>query len=272
MRSSAPGNGGGIFRTALTNVAADRLRVHENLGDGIFSAGGLILRRASFRDYINHGGAKSALTVVPGPASLLVEKSTFSSNDNAVFVSRPAGQSGSVAILRLDNVTLNNNRFSSIGILDFSGGAAVQLEQSSVVEPMNVPLQGFGGRYSYAASIVVGAGQSHCASVSDPPTEFISFNNNLVGPGCPRTPSDTAIAAVADLQLSELADHGGSVLTLLPALTSPAIDRRACGNVDARDQARPVDADQNGSALCDIRAVERRVQELPGVLFGNGFE
>jgi hypothetical protein len=42
--------------------------------------------------------------------------------------------------------------------------------------------------------------------------------------------------------------------------------------VDARDRARPVDGDQNGSALCDIGAAERQLVEVNDTLFRNGFD
>jgi hypothetical protein len=274
LRNNAPNAGAGLYADASVSVQADRVKVIGNVGDGMYVAGGLILRRSSFEENRNNGIAKSALAMNSSSSSLLVEKSTFVGNDNAIFLQRAADATGTAGTLRLDNVTVHNSNFSAIGILDGSGNTniSVDIDQSSVIEPNVTPLLLFGGRITYAGSMIFGGGNPNCRSLVDPTSQYLSGGNNLVGPGCPRIGSDGAVQTQAELQLSTLSDHGGDVKTLLPALTSPAIDRRTCVNVDARERPRPVDADQNGSALCDIGAVERQVLELNDVLFSDGFE
>lgn len=270
LRNNAPIDGGGLYADASASVQADRVKVIGNIGDGVAVAGGLVLRRSSFHGNRNNAIAKTALAIQSSTAPLLVEKSTFAGNDNAISLQRAAGATGSPGTLRLDNVTVHNNRFSAIGVLDFTGGVSVEVTQSSIVDS-SIPFQVYRSRITYSDSMIFGGGSTNCAAWDDPPSPFISGGNNLVGPGCTRGGSDGAVQTVAELQLSALADHGGEVQTLLPAVTSPAIDRRACVNVDARDRPRPVDADQNGSGLCDIGAVERQLVELNDALFADGF-
>ncbi len=60
-------------------------------------------------------------------------------------------------------------------------------------------------------------------------------------------------------QLGSLAGNGGSTLTFLPLAGSPLIDggtNAGCPAVDQRGAARPVDGNNDGSAVCDIGAVE----------------
>lgn len=271
LRNNAPIDGAGVHADASTSVQADRVKVIGNIGDGIHVAGGLVLRRASFHGNRNNAIAKTALAIMSSSAPLLVEKSTFGGNDNAISLQRASNATNVPGTLRLDNVTVHNSRFSAIGILDFTGGVSVEVTQSSIVDSV-IPFQIYRSRVTYSDSIIFGGGSTNCAAWDDPPSPFISGGNNLVGPGCPRGGSDTAVQNVAELQLSALGEHGGEVQTLLPALTSPAVDRRACVNVDARDRPRPVDADQNGSALCDIGAVERQLAEVNDAVFADGFQ
>jgi hypothetical protein len=272
LRNTAPRDGAGVYTDASTSLQADRVKVIGNIGDGMYVAGGLVLRRGSFHDNRNNGIAKTALAMNSGNAALLIEKSTFGGNDNAIFLQRDSDATGIAGTLRLDNVTMHDSRFSAIGILDFPDRLNVEIDQSSLVEPTVSPLQSFRGRITYSASMIISGANQGCITLSSPPSAFISGGNNLVGPGCPRSGSDAAVQTLAELQLSALEDHGGDVKTLLPAATSPAIDRRSCINLDARDRPRPVDADQNGSVLCDIGAVERQLVELTDALFEDGFD
>jgi hypothetical protein len=70
-----------------------------------------------------------------------------------------------------------------------------------------------------------------------------------------------------DPQLSNLADHGGPTLTMLPASTSPVIDAGEdviSLKVDQRGKPRP------SGAFADIGAVE--LQPSDDTIFKNGFD
>jgi hypothetical protein len=63
-----------------------------------------------------------------------------------------------------------------------------------------------------------------------------------------------------DPQLGPLQDNGGLTLSRAPSATSPLLDAVLDGTCPATDQhgvTRPLDANHDGVARCDIGAVER---------------
>lgn len=280
LRNQATNRGAGVHSDGSTSVTANRIRAVANGGEGMYVEGGLTLTRGYFTRHVRIGVGFvtwAALTIRSGPSSALIEKSTFFSNVYGVRLERRVGADGVPGILRLDNVTSYGNVVASVDFDDEVGGVSgvqVFVDQSSLVEPNTHPFVGRGARVSFANSIVFGGLTPNCEQASGgPAAQFASTGNNLVGPGCPRVGSDGAeVQTLLQLQLSGLANHGGEVDTLMPELTSPAIDRRACVNVDARDRPRPVAAIPGGNVLCDIGAVERQAAETLGLLFRDGFE
>jgi hypothetical protein len=109
------------------------------------------------------------------------------------------------------------------------------------------------GSVTVVSSIIAGAAADHCGG-----TGVTSGGNNLDSNG------SCAFAASGDQndvdpQLGPLADNGGPTLTHFPAVGSPVLDHGAaadCPATDQRGEARPVDADGDGTAVCDIGAVE----------------
>ncbi len=70
---------------------------------------------------------------------------------------------------------------------------------------------------------------------------------------------DASDQTVDDAMLGALAANGGSTQTHLPAAGSPAIDLALdanCTGDDQRDVTRPQDGDIDGTATCDVGAVE----------------
>ena len=75
-----------------------------------------------------------------------------------------------------------------------------------------------------------------------------------------------------DVQLQSLADNGGGTLTQLPDSSSPVVDagnEEFCEITDQRGRIRPQDGDEDGSAVCDIGAVE--LGDVTDLIFNNGF-
>jgi len=109
-----------------------------------------------------------------------------------------------------------------------------------------------GGTLTVVSSIIAGSAASHCGGA------VTSGGNNLDSNG------SCAFAGSGDQnnvdpQLGPLADNGGPTMTHVPATGSPVLDHGAaagCPATDQRGEARPTDADGDGTAVCDIGAVE----------------
>ncbi len=102
---------------------------------------------------------------------------------------------------------------------------------------------------------LIGAGDS-VLGISD------GVNGNQIGS------RDVPISA----DLAPLADNGGLTLTQLPNLNSPVIDAGndgLCESIDQRGRIRPQDGDQDGTATCDIGAVE--LGPIEDLIFKDGF-
>jgi CSLREA domain-containing protein len=227
-------------------------------------------------DFISNTGTSStggAIFILDG--KILVENSTFTGNkvfnqeeggairglntrmtiSNSTFNGNSAYSGG--AIYASYFLTVTNSTFSG-NTADWEGGAiysrgAMTISNSTV----NGNTAGFrgGGIYSYwnlnySNTIIANSlDGGDCYSLNS-----ISMNiRNLVEDGsC--NPTFTG-----DPLLSPLEDNGGSTLTHMPAPNSPIIDKgnnTVCESFDQRGWPRPVDGDDNSSAVCDIGAVE----------------
>lgn len=144
----------------------------------------------------------------------------------------------------LNHVTVTGNSGGS-GFEDFAGS-------------LNV----YGAQVTIANSIIAGnrssMGAPNCSVFSGGVLE--SQGHNLFGDltGC-----DVALASTDlqtdDARLLPAEDSGGGLPTVTPRLGSPAIDNGGsgtCAENDARGVTRPQDGDGDGSAQCDIGAVE----------------
>ncbi len=242
---------------ALYVTSNDTLLIEDGmfLGNRLFNSGAagcmyisagtaLTLRRTSVLE--NQGYAPGATTggaYISSP-SILVENSTFSGNlgyiNGGLFLSDPA---------TIKNSTFYNN----IGFV----------ESSSIYAS---------GDVHFANTIVAGSSDiDHCKTGGT----FISDGHNLES-------TDTCnFNAAGDLintdpELSALKDTPESdILVHVPLIGSPSIEggnNATCLADDQRGVARPYDGDEDGSALCDIGAVEFNdfcpnddLKQFPGV-------
>lgn len=228
---SGTGPGGGIFVTASTTVSVTDSTVADNvsgsLAAGLFAtaSGALSLQGSTVSG--NHaagpgmGGGAYLVAGAPG----VVTNSTFSGNVADV----QAGGLFAGGTLTIRNVTFAGND-APTGKSIFNGGATVTV----------------------VSTILGDAAGSHCGGAP-----VTSGGNNIDSDG------SCALAGGGDQnvdpQLGPLADNGGPTLTHQPSPTSPALDAggaTGCPATDQRGQTRPLDGNGDGTAVCDVGAVE----------------
>ena len=154
-------------------------------------------------------------------ASLLIKNSTFSGN---TAVTTGGGISNSHNLM-LNNVTMNENMAAS------GGGIANS------------------GNLSFTNSLIANSSGEDC--LNDGVLALNAFN--LI------EDNSCSTALSGDPLLEPLADNGGDTMTHLLQLGSPAIDageNASCEMTDQRGAARPFDGNGDGTAVCDIGAVE----------------
>lgn len=188
--------------------------------------------------------------------SLHLENSTVTNN-----VANRGGGIFNFGNLSLKNSTLSGNLALGAGAEDGGGGIMqanrqITLTQTTVANnsaPHQTGRDGIwqtDGSILMQQSIVAGNGAANCALDGG---IWDGDDYNLADDAsCPGF-------AVADPLLAPLADYGGETLThaLLPG--SPAIDagnNALCSATDQRGEPRPIDGDADGTAVCDIGAVE----------------
>ena len=234
------------------------------------------------------GGIKSG----GGLADMKIYESTISDN-----TARRGGGISNTGTMRIENSTISGNRGvlsagCSLGGSQEGGiraGDITDLYNSTVTDNFATAHGGIGASghvFLYdtilagnTAGTVANPAPSDCNTYSSG-TLHVSGSNLLgaVDQFCNLVP--TVGAVITDLRgtiespldplLGPLADNGGSTLTHALLSGSPAIDggdATTCRPTDQRGLVRPVDGDGDGTAVCDIGAIEYR-----GPIFGDGFE
>ena len=198
------------------------------------------------------GGALDILGT--GPA-LLAGLSQVTTSSNVVM-------NGSAADVYVQSADLTIFRSTLIGGSVSSGAGSVQLGP-------NVEL-------TLQESIMASAQGAACTLASS--AAVISGGNNLAPASCLAThATDVVVNSAAGLGLGPFGNYGSSRNGYLPLLGSIALDRYSCGGnsspeLDMRGRIRPIDADGNGTVLCDSGAIERQINEAGPAQFRDGFE
>jgi hypothetical protein len=262
MSNTATYNGGGIDMGGTVNVTNSTFISNTGLrGGGINTYGGtLTVVASSFignsANYYGGGLANDAsFTTVSGSA--------FSNNSSVSFGG--GLETSGVGSLTLTNSTVSANRATTEGgglywYPGVSSGPVTILNSTitnnvAVTQGGNIYTGGVGG---YNASInlkntIVASGSPNNCSGT-----LMSLGNNLESTNtCGLTSAGDKINTNPKLGL--LLNNGGATSTHALLLGSPAIDAGTnigCPATDQRGVTRPIDGNRDGSAVCDIGAVE----------------
>jgi CSLREA domain-containing protein len=170
-------------------------------------------------------GVNGEAVEVTGGATVTIVNSTITDNDDSGLV-----VDGTVAVI---NSTIFEN--ASIGIDAPDPGVTI------------------------VNTIVAGNSDGDCVGSDDGSgSGVVSLGGNIDGDGTCNL-IEASDQPNTDPDLGPLADNGGPTETHLPNTGSPAIDLGLddpCPGVDQRGAARPQDGDGNGTATCDVGAVE----------------
>jgi uncharacterized repeat protein (TIGR01451 family)/CSLREA domain-containing protein len=160
------------------------------------------------------------------------------------------------ATVTIVNSTITDN--DDIGVA-FSDGA-VAIINSTIFENSSFGIDATDPGVTIVNTIVAGNSDGDCAGEDDGGggSAVLSLGGNIDSDGTCNLiePSDQPNT---DPDLGPLADNGGPTETHLPNTGSPAIDLGLddpCTGVDQRGVTRPQDGDGNGTATCDVGAVE----------------
>ena len=272
-----------IFGITLTNGNGESLVSNNGQGGCLFSAERLRLSASVIKNCNSSsegGGAKTTRgeniienstflnnTAVTGGglahqagSSNIIIGSTFSGN---TATRRGGGinviQTGSIDFI--NNTVSNNQAGTGAGI---NANSAININNSTIINNVG---QGINLRQDNIQNSVI-AGNTDIDCFFD----NIGFNNqnNLDTDGSCGIGAVNHIT-VADPLLGSLANNGGLTMTHLPLIGSPVIDMgddSLCTEFDQRAVLRPQDGDADGSAICDIGAVELLID----LIFKDGFE
>jgi hypothetical protein len=190
--------------------------------------------------------------------TVTVTNSTISSNDSI-----GGGGIYTYGTMNVTNTTLSGNSASSNGG-GIANAGALTLTNSTLFG--NLAGTSGGGIYTYAGGTVTAKNTIVANSPSGGNcvgTITGSTNNLSSDSSCGFSLLNT------DPMLGLLASNGGPTETHLPLLGSPVVDAgngtvcadpATVNNLDQRGEARPFDGNGDSVPLCDIGAVERRIQ------------
>ena len=275
--------GGGLYNDVGATMTISRCVIEGNTvdlvgegwgGGGIYNGfGTLTVQDSSIRDNhaVNYGVAGG---VFNDAGNMTLERVTISANTSTQYaggVHSALLPSGSSTLI---NVTISGNTSKSGGGIGTAGGVSTGLtsiQNSTIAGNIATETSSGGGlqawgRVEIQNSIIDNNSLLECGG--DPATYITSGGYNLAEDDTCGLLA-TGDQQSADAKLGLLQDYGGLTETMALGWGSPAIDAGspatpgtgggACESLDQREWVRPIDADLDGTARCDIGAYEKTI-------------
>jgi hypothetical protein len=222
------GDGGALYNAGTATLTSVQVSGNHagNAGGALYNSGALSI----FASAITGNDAGTGAGAVENSGTLLLQNVTVSGNRGAV-----GGLSGNSGNATLENATVTRNHATGSGGGLWGGPAAFTLRNSII-----------------ASNTAAGDGP-------DCDGGFTSMGHNLLGDATGCTTSGGAGGDIVGQQprLAPLTMGAGNTLSHPLSGGSPAIDGGTCHlGTDQHGKARPVDGNLDGSAACDIGAVE----------------
>lgn len=281
-------SGGAIFLESLADSASIQNSQFETneaefFGGAIQAYDAIEVYRSVFQDNQASGGGAISASAAD---AIEIADSTFignlaSSFGGAIVASNLSGSAPPVNLYISQTTTSANSAGNEGGDLYFLDSLPVNasvsystLMNASSANGSTLRI-GTGSTLSVAASMIWATSGVACSV--QPGGLLLTADYNLAPSSCGfGGPHDQFLSSFSAFGLTPITDNGGKVPTFLPQVSSPATDRIAgClfKGGDARGLVRPVDSNGNGTAECDIGAVERQVVEIvDDRIFANDFE
>lgn len=237
--STTIGTGGGIHVRKTSFVNLNHVSVLSNTavyGGGIYNEafGGSFVGLKAVTIAGNHAISEGGGIYNNAPINLT--NVTLSGNTTAVDAL--AGEYGGAIYHRAGTATLLNTTIADNFAGFFNVGASVYVTNSAFMQVLNTIIAASGG-YTCLGTV------TSLGHNLDQSLHYCNFGSgDITG---------------QDPKLGPLHDNGGAVTTRALLRGSPAVDQGnniGCPATDARDFARPIDGDGNGSKVCDIGAFE----------------